>query len=193
MNPATVSQMQQRSKIDLDTTIVNFRYTFLPIPVILAVPVQKNEWRTLPILAAALNCLSKEYGQEIQETWVMAVPSALVVRLEQHREKARVNDILLTPRVKNELSSSILRDAGGIYAYVQEHNDAVIDISQRSVRPAHKFPTVQLASVLGAAVVVHVFLGGPLSFWGVIQQLLISALGGYLAMVMTCRCKVVVR
>lgn len=184
----------------MNKTLVNIRYAFLPIPVVLGVYINAEEWRTLPILSAALHQLSNTYGPEIKNVWLADIPSPLLAKLTIPRqEEANVgtnpNDIILQSTQSNEateLTDIVLREAGGLAEFAKKHGDVIIDLCERkTIKRDLGTPLVRCAMALLLFVGLYMYSIGDV--YTILRGAVFSMIGGWFTLPWACKCKVVVR
>ncbi len=174
------------------TQIVNFRYTFLPSPIILAVPIPRDEWRTVALAQIAIDYLAKQYTTDIKKTFRRDIPSALVIKFQDRREtdvSSKTNVVTSSNRPRRqaqfpELTDAVLRGNTSLAHYVNDHDDCIIDVSERPSTRVMKYAKQQIAG-FAVLLAVTVYLDG--NYWITIA---LGGLGGYMAMLLTCECKV---
>lgn len=177
---------------DPATQIINFRYTFLPCPVILAVPVPRDEWRTVVLARIAIDYLAHRYTADIKKTFQRDIPSPLVVKLQDRREADAPSNSNLTNRPRRqaqflELTDALLRSNTSLARYVYEHDDCIIDVSERPATRLIKYRNEKIA-VFAAVLAIMVYIGADWS--AITRQIALSFLGGYISMIITCKCKI---
>ncbi len=179
-----------------DTEIVNFRFTFLPFPVVLDVRIPKDEWRTATLAGYALRELRQRHGPDVESVVMQEIPSPLLVKLQYLRSSGLDTGVTTTTRTPrrqeyaSELTDTFLRNHTSLYAYVQEQGDCIIDLAERTEKRV--FPYVkELIATAFALLALFLYLGG--SPWTILRQTATSAILSYFIMMMTCKCRVVAR
>jgi hypothetical protein len=179
-----------------DTEIVNFRYTFLPFPIVLGVKIPKDEWRTATIATYALKELRTRHGPDVESAVMQEIPSPLLVKLQHRRSSGLDTGVTTTSRTPRrqeyapELTDTFLRNHTSLYAYVQEQDNCIIDLAERTEKRV--FPYVkELIATAFVLLALFLYLGG--SPWTILRQTASSAIISYFIMIMTCKCRVVAR
>lgn len=177
------------------TEIVNFRYTFLPIPIVLGVPIPKDEWRTTVIASRALHHLELSYGADMRKTLLKEVPSALLVKLLHSRPEfpARVERRQQPPlHNAKHLTDVYLRENISLVTYVAKNDDCIIEIFSRPTKP---LVDARMLGLLGSVGVVFCALSLYLgkSILDLVCQLVVSLAFGWYASIVFCTCKVVAK
>ena len=179
----------------MNKTLVNIRYAFLPIPVVLGVHINAEEWRTLPILSAALYQLKNTYGPEIKNVWLADIPSPLLAKLTIPRQQKAGDDIILQDTQSNdttELTDIILREAGGVAEFAKQHGDIIIDLCERkTIKREFGTPLVRCAMALLLFVSLYMYSIGDV--YTILRGAVFSMIGAWSTLPWACKCKVVVR
>ena len=139
------------------------------------------------ILSGALRTLDRDYGPDIERTWLKNVPSPLLTKLTISKTKPAAETDLTT-----EVTDLMLKDAGGIAAFATEHDNAIFDLCERETTITN-YGNPFLRFLIALAIIAGFYMyniGGLKAF---LSGTFFSFLGAWAALPWTCKCKVVAR